>query len=239
MTFECPDIETSTSNYAKRFSGDSGKYLLNIQEKTISNILKYQKVRTVLDIGGGHGQLTQFFIDRGCDVTIIGSSDNCFNRIKNKYSKNDINIVTGNLLNTPFKNESFDLVISIRLISHLHNWDALIKESCRLAKTNVVLDYPPILGYNLLSPVFFRLKKSIEKNTRKYKCFSHNKLQKEFIQHGFSINQKIGQFLLPMSLHRLFKSPAFVKSIEEYTHQSRVFNNLKSPIILRADRIQI
>ena len=49
---------------------------------------------------------------------------------------------TGNLLTLPFIDRAFDVVISYRLLPHVTNWEQLLSEMCRVAKTSVIVDYP-------------------------------------------------------------------------------------------------
>jgi hypothetical protein len=53
---EAPDLETSGDEYATRFSGEVGRYFLDIQEQSVIDLLKRVPGRTVLDVGG-HGQI--------------------------------------------------------------------------------------------------------------------------------------------------------------------------------------
>ena len=51
---EKADIETSSEDYAKRFSGEVGKYFLDVQAKITLDLLKDLPNSSVLDVGGGH-----------------------------------------------------------------------------------------------------------------------------------------------------------------------------------------
>jgi len=68
----------------------------------------------VLEIGAGKASISQILRDRGCHVTAI---DLDYNIAKTNCDKVDSYIV-GNMLNLPFKNDSFNLVISCGLIEH-------------------------------------------------------------------------------------------------------------------------
>ena len=52
---ETPDIETSSADYASRFSGRAGEYFLEVQAQTVSEALAGLTPGTVLDVGGGPG----------------------------------------------------------------------------------------------------------------------------------------------------------------------------------------
>ena len=62
LTKETPDIETASDAYAQRFTGEAGRYLLSEQEAAVRAVLADWRGETVLDVGGGHGQLTPFLL---------------------------------------------------------------------------------------------------------------------------------------------------------------------------------
>jgi len=192
---------------------------------------------TVLDVGGGHGQLTPFLADAGYDVTVAGSSDACFSRLIKRY-ENRVKYVTSDLLNLPFADQSYDLIISVRLISHIQSWERLIREFCRVAKHSIIIDYPSTVGMNALTPLLFNLKKRIEKNTRTYTSFSRSELAREFHKHAFYITKTHAQFFLPMVVHRALGGPRYLQLLEKVFAKVRLTQAFGSPILLRADRKQ-
>ncbi len=55
---ETADIETSSDGYANRFGGKTGAWMLAVQERVTKQLLRdVPASATVLDVGGGHGQL--------------------------------------------------------------------------------------------------------------------------------------------------------------------------------------
>jgi ubiquinone/menaquinone biosynthesis C-methylase UbiE len=233
---ETPDIETSSENYARRFSGPAGEYLLLQQQKALLRVLGKAVFKSVLDVGGGHGQLAPIFIERGCKVTILSSDLVCYKKMEKVAKKSNINLVAGDLINLPFPDNSFDLVISVRLISHISDWKKLIAEFCRVSKKSVILDYPELKSLNCLTPLLFKVKKKIEGNTRTYHSFSKNMLDAEFNYHDYMISRRECQFFLPMFLHRFFNSPQFMQKTEEYCKKIGLTNSFGSPAIIRADK---
>jgi len=234
---ESPDIETSSDDYARRFSGPSGKYLLSMQREAILQVLSKPFGDTILDVGGGHGQLVPIFRELGCDITVFGSSDICPERIRHEPNSHKLRYLAGNLLNLPFADQSFDLVISVRLISHIENWERLIEELCRVARNSVVLDYPTLFSLNAFTPLLFLLKKRFEGNTRTYTSFFKHELAKEFGRHGFAVSACAKQFFLPMFLHRAFKGASVMRAMEGVCRTARLTRALGSPVILRMDRV--
>ena len=233
---ETPDIVTSSADYARRFSSRAGEYFLRVQRESIQKVLHKAFGTTVLDVGGGHGQLVQTLLDRQCQLTVFGSSSVCHVRLKTHVQNESLGYVTGDLLNLPFKDSSYDMVISVRLISHIEDWQQLIKEFTRVAKNVVVLDYPSLLSLNVLTPLLFRLKRKIEGDTRTYRSFFEQEIAREFNRQGFHVADREGQFFVPMFLHRALKAPRYLQSIERVFQRTKVTALFGSPVILRLDK---
>ena len=61
---EQPDVETSSDGYAARFAGPAGRYMLGVQEAAVRSMLAdLPPGASVLDVGGGHGQLLALMLD--------------------------------------------------------------------------------------------------------------------------------------------------------------------------------
>ncbi|MGB3514268.1 MAG: hypothetical protein WBA93_34670 [Microcoleaceae cyanobacterium] len=57
VTTNCPEtaeIETSSDDYASRFAGNIGAWLLKIQEEATLKMLAPHPNAKILDVGGGH-----------------------------------------------------------------------------------------------------------------------------------------------------------------------------------------
>ncbi|MEM9907111.1 MAG: hypothetical protein AAF921_19010, partial [Cyanobacteria bacterium P01_D01_bin.44] len=72
---ETADIETASDSYASRFAGKSGTWLLGVQQAATLKMLADYPQASVLDVGGGHGQLTEALIEQGHQVTVLGSAE--------------------------------------------------------------------------------------------------------------------------------------------------------------------
>lgn len=210
------DIVTSSDEYAKRFAGKTGEWFLTVQSDIVISMLKNLKCKTILEVGGGHGQLTGPLCKAGFETTVLGSSDACSKRIERFLRKNKCNFKTGSAVNIPFPDKSFDTVICIRFLSHAIHWQKMIEELCRVAKHAVILDYPPVKSFNLFAPTLFSMKKKIEGDTRKYRVFTEKELYEEFTKNDFIPENTMKEFFLPMVLHRVMKSrhvSAFFESV--------------------------
>lgn len=201
------DIETSSETYASRFSGVAGAWLLARQTEILLSLLSSIQAKTVLDVGGGHGQIAGPLCPKGYTVTVLGSTEACRARIDDLVAGGQCTFKAGNLLAIPFPDRSFDVVTCFRYISHCDEWELLVKELCRVAKQAVIIDYPPLFSFNLLTPLLFRLKKKIERTTRTYTIFRAKQIEEQFRIHKFSPHSSVGEFFFPMVLHRALKNP--------------------------------
>ncbi len=229
------DIETSSEDYAKRFSGKIGEYFLSVQSEITLKLLKKWQNAKILDVGGGHAQLAIPLIENGFDVTIAGSNESCRERLDKFLSPSTFRFYNCNLLKLPFDNKSFDVVTSIRLLTHENNWKLQISELCRVAKYGVIVDYPDIRSFNILYDLLFGMKKKFEKNTRTYRNFSRKGIIEEFRKNNFGSITIKPELFLPMVVHRAVKNVPLLKSAEKLFSMLGLTKIFGSPVILRAE----
>ena len=237
---ETPDIETSSDNYASRFAGPAGHYMLAVQERGVLSLLEQAPSALggrVLDVGGGHMQLAAPLVERGCEVTVFGSDDLCAARLRAGPLAGQVGFASGDLLALPYPDQAFDAVVSVRLISHMEDWRGLVAELCRVARQAVVIDYPTMASLNALSLVTFPLKRAIEKNTRTYRSFRSSELEGEFARHGFQPAGRFKQFVVPMAAHRLLGRTGIVRGVESGLRAAGVTGLVGNPVLLRLDRV--
>jgi ubiquinone/menaquinone biosynthesis C-methylase UbiE len=228
---DAPDIETASSGYAQRFAGPIGNWLIDVQNKAIGHILKDKAGQSILDVGGGHGQNINIVIKSDMKLTIHGSSPECFNLASVKAAASQFEMLVGPISKLSTGDRSFDNVISLRLLSHLFNWAEVIAELCRVAKNDVIVDFPTKRSFNALEPLLFKFKKNIEKNTRNFLSFRTKDILNEFAKHGFLLDQIYPQFFWPMALHRGLKSKKISQSLEILPRLLGLTRLFGSPII--------
>jgi 2-polyprenyl-3-methyl-5-hydroxy-6-metoxy-1,4-benzoquinol methylase len=235
-TRETPDVFSSTAGYAARFSGPVGEYMLAVQAAMVVKALAPFPGATVLDVGGGHGQLVGPLEAAGYRVTVLGSTAESLRRAQGRAAGGAAAFVAGDLHRLPFADRAFDVVISCRLVSHLERWEAFLTELARVAGRAVLSDYPAVAGFNLLEPVLFKLKKGLEGNTRTYRSFRRRELEDCFARAGFATLRNDPQFCLPMVLHRVLKAPGVSRALEGVCRGLGLTRWLGSPAILTVGR---
>ena len=234
---ETADIETSSDEYANRFSGACGVWMLEVQEqRTLAQLASHPEVRSVLDVGGGHGQLAHPLVRDGYAVTVIGSDASCAHRIQSLIDAGTCRFDVGNMIALPYPDQSFDAVICFRLVTHCEQWPRLIAELCRVAKHTVTIDYPTSTSLNAIAPLFFKAKKNFEKNTRTWTLFTHDQILAELEKNGFRRERRVGQFFFPMVVHRMLKSRTISSAMESVSRALGLNYALGSPVIATFSR---
>jgi SAM-dependent methyltransferase len=229
-----PDIETASVAYSRRFAGPAGAFLLKTQASLAKAMLVPYAGQSVLEVGGGHGQLLETYRSLDMDVTVHGSDLRCFERIQQEGFIGKLAV--GDIGALPFKDKSFDVVVAVRLLAHLSDWRAAIEEMSRLARNAVVVDYPSLYSINALAPTFFGAKRGVEMNTRGYTVFAGREIRQAFAAAGLGQVAQAKQFFLPMVLHRMLggrKAGALAEFLFRRVGLTRICG---SPVLLRAER---
>jgi ubiquinone/menaquinone biosynthesis C-methylase UbiE len=234
---EDADVGTSSDDYARRFSGGVGRWFLETQTRLTLELLRELPVgASILDVGGGHAQITPPLIDAGYEVTVVGSDPICSARLEPWTAGGRCRFEVADLRALPYPDQAFDAVVCFRLLPHSVSWNGLIGELCRVARRSVVLDYPSVRSANILSARLFEMKRGIELNTREFMLFTQSDINMALAARGFIVRKERPQFLLPMVLHRWAHRAALSKLAEAPGRLLGLTRWFGSPVIVRADR---
>lgn len=229
-----PDLVSSTDSYAQRFAGPAGAWLLERQTTAILDMMAPWQGATVLDVGGGHAQVTPPLMEVGHRVTTLVSSAPAAERLL-RITGGAAQLVIGDLDAPPLPDRSHDVVVSVRMMAHVPDWQRFLAGLCRVAGEAVIIDFPIPAGANALSPLLFGAKKKIEKDTRRYRSIPLQEVVQALAAQGFEADAHVGQFVLPMALHRALKSPGLSQLICKAV--SPLSHRYGNPVILRARRV--
>jgi hypothetical protein len=218
-----PDIFTASPEYDRRFSGPVGEYFLEVQKQAV--LLQLKRISSgplsILEIGGGHLQMTKEFIQLGHSVIVHGSSEEALNKLNSSSLADKVEKLVCPIQAINQTAKRTDVVVALRLIPHVIDEGTLLLQMVRLAKKGLIFDFASTQGLNGLSKLAFGIKKKIEKNTRPY--FNHSPLAiKKTLesQHCLEIEFS-GQFVFPMGLHRALKNVPASKLIESIARPVR------------------
>lgn len=230
------DLDPSTDRYAARFSGPAGEWLLSVQTKAVREMIAPWRGGTVLDVGGGHGQVAGPLMDDGHDVTVLASSERAYGQAA-KLNPTP-RLVTGDLMDLPFEDQSFDVVTAVRMMAHVGDWERFLSGLCQVARHAVIIDFPVPGGANALEPLLFGLKKRLEGDTRKFATMKKAAVREVFAAEGFETVQTRGQFVLPMVVHRKLKAPSLSGMMEGGLRMLGLAALAGTPVVASARRIR-
>lgn len=231
------DVETASADYARRFAGPVGTWFLDVQARATLELLASFPGATVLDVGGGHGQVAAALLAAGHPLTVLGSRpEACSAPLRSLVDAGRVTFLTGDLLASGQPDRAFDVVLSYRLLPHVLRWPALVAELCRLARRAVVVDYPTRRSVNAVAEGFFAMKKGVEGNTRPFLVFREDEIADAFAGAGFRETARRPQFFFPMALHRGLGRAGLSRALEGAAGAFGLRAALGSPVILRCER---
>jgi SAM-dependent methyltransferase len=230
------DVETSSEGYAQRFAGPVGRYFLDVQTALTLRLLAPWPDTRVLDVGGGHAQLAPPLAARGYRVTVAGSEEICRERLDRSMPPGSFEFRSCDLLDLPFPDRAFDVVLSFRLLAHTERWRHLLSELCRVADKAVIVDYSDSRSFNALYGPLFEWKRRLEGNTRTFTTFRAGEVAAECARHGFGRPAVERELFVPMVVHRALGKAGFSRAVERASGGLGLTRALGSPVILRIER---
>ena len=135
-------------NFAGEFDSKMNMYDTLKRIDVIFNELLTEDIngKLLLDAGCGTGWFSQRAFERGAIVTSMDLGDNLLNETAKKCNSKR---VIGSVLEIPFENNSFDIIISSEVIEHVPNPLVAIKEMYRVLKPGgtLILTTPNKIWY--------------------------------------------------------------------------------------------
>lgn len=232
-----PDVETASSAYAARFAGPVGAWMLEVQAdrviEMLAEVAPAEPLR-VLEVGGGHGQLTGALVAAGHHVVVHGSRPSC--HAQRRCTGERVQQLVSGLWALPVPDRSFDLVAGIRLLAHVESWRELVAEMGRVAARFVLVDFPVRAPVHRLAPALFVAKRHLEGNTRPYFDYAVPEVRDAFAAAGFTAIAEVRQFSIPMVLHRSVGRPDVSRWLERSAERIGLTRRLGSPMLMLAGR---
>lgn len=147
----------------KRLGTNFGRYKHFSELKSLFKLLP-KKNWKILEIGCGTGRITKELIKKGYKIIPIDNSAAMLNQYKQKAGLPKPQLADATKL--PFKNNSFPLVFSLRVIWHLSrkDIDKMFSETARVSSNLVILDisnrkrWPKIYRHRYSNDYFFTWK---------------------------------------------------------------------------------
>ena len=124
------------------FNEEGYKRIINEFLKYINSSREANKKLKICDMGCGTASFTSKFLNYGFELYGIDISPVCINYAKKKYPT--ISFATGDIENTNYEDESFDVIFLSGVLHHFPDFSKVLKECYRiLKKGGILLAYDP------------------------------------------------------------------------------------------------
>lgn len=99
-------------------------------------LMEGEDYRTCLEVGCGRGSISSYFSEYGFTCALLDSSAHALTTAKDIFKNNGHSghFIQGNALSLPFKENSFDVLVSIGLFEHFQDVELPIQEQFRVLK---------------------------------------------------------------------------------------------------------
>lgn len=138
-----PAVNVDTSNYRKHMSDNPvQRMLIDRFHEKIEGIITDLRPQTLLDAGAGEGFVDEILLRAMPELQITGF-DVLEDSVKLATMRNPrATFSTGDIYNIEHDDNSFDVVIALEVMEHLHEPDKALAELARVASEYVVLSVP-------------------------------------------------------------------------------------------------
>ncbi len=221
-----------------RFGGQVGQLVALAQEHVLADFLGDLHGATALDVGSGTGRAAFALARLGARVTALDRSQEMLRVAKAhaEASGLEVEFVPGDANSLMFPDQSFDVVISLRMLMHTPDWRHCLGEMCRVARQRVVFDYPPLVSAPALQVLYRRLAQMAGRQVETYHVISTLAARSELRENGFQVVRLHRQFVLPIALHKLIGSRRFTELSESLLSAIGLPRLLGSPVTMMAER---
>ena len=237
---EDADVETSSEATRGASPGAVGDFFLEVQARATLELLARLAAGAVLDVGGGHGQLTGPLVEAGYAVDGARQRPTPAASARVRVDgAGRARFQAGDLLALPFPDRSFDVVLAFRLLPHVARWARAGGRAVpRGAPRGRVVDYPTRRSVNAGVGVCSSASSRASKATRgRSRCSATPRSRPRSRPHGFHATGRRPQFFFPMALHRaLGVAPRRATASKAAASGAGPDAALGSPVILRLER---
>ena len=206
--------------FAEEFDSKMNMYDTNKRLHVFFNELLTEDImhKKLLDAGCGTGWFSKWACDRGADVTSMDLGEGLLTQVAAKCASKR---VVGSILDIPFNDESFDIIVSSEVIEHTPNPDKAIAELYRVLKSGgiMLLSVPNKIWY-------FSLWIAQKLKLRRYDSYENwqdwSSLKNKLRSTGFEIDVMQGIHMFPF----VFR---FLNPVLDFFHK---FNKPLGPFML-------
>ena len=132
-----------------RFKRSHGKFSDFIQQSAVKELIGTCKGKHILEIGSGTGRFTKELSKQGAYVVCVDLSRLMHERSRLDLHDDSVQYLVMSGLDLGFANETFDVCLTINMMSHIQDELAILDEIKRVMKTSgvVVANFPNMAGF--------------------------------------------------------------------------------------------
>jgi SAM-dependent methyltransferase len=233
------DPRTADGFDAARFGGPIGALVAEAQERFLLSTLQPRKGLTVVDVGSGTGRAACFLAGFGAGVTAMDASAEMMAVAARRAAEAglDVRFARGDAHALAFPDRSFDAAVCLRVIMHTPGWRTVVGELCRVARRQVIVDYPALGSAAVFQSAARRAAGAAGRRVEAYRVFRDRTIRDAFASHGFRVIGLDRQFVLPIAFHKTIGSAGFTTRVERLLESIGLLRLCGSPVTVVAERI--
>jgi ubiquinone/menaquinone biosynthesis C-methylase UbiE len=135
--------------YERWFTTPTGKIVRETEGKLIHELLDLKPGEEILDAGCGTGIFTLDFLNEGAEVVGLDISVPMLSYAGKKIKGYPFSMVRGDMLNLPFKDNSFDKAVSVTALEFIEDAECAVNELLRVTRPG---GFVVVATLNSLSP---------------------------------------------------------------------------------------
>ena len=205
MSDDCPKKEVWKNYWESIVDTDSIYPSSTSVLKTILKVINPVGLK-ILEVGAGTGRDSVNLAKLGAEVTVLDFSESSLRIIgslKDRYCLDNLKIVNGDALSTPFDDKTFDLVFRQGLLEHFREPKKLLKEQYRIIRPGgyCLCDVPQTFHiYTVMKKILIALNGWFAGWETQYTIHS---LKRLIESEGFAIVYVYGDWMRPCLLYRI------------------------------------
>jgi ubiquinone/menaquinone biosynthesis C-methylase UbiE len=134
----------SGTDYKNFWSAEDRRYE-DLTERLVLRQLLPQKAKNILELGAGFGRLLDEYVGRTKQVVLLDYAANLLLQAKAGATSHnlEVSLINGNIYELPFKNNSFETVVLVRVSHHLEDPPSVFLEIFRVLEPggNFIFEY--------------------------------------------------------------------------------------------------
>jgi SAM-dependent methyltransferase len=231
--------ETAKNFERERFGGPIGSYLRWRQEAQLTHWLDGLGGKSLLDVGAGTGRIAVPMARLGARVTAADASQAMLAEARRKAEEAGVRLEFDicDAMELPYPDQSFDVVVCLRVIMHVLDWRRALTEVCRCARETVVLDFPPRWALSGLQAPIRAGASLFSSSVQRFRLFNLRRVRCELLRLGFAVEKVDKLWVLPIALHKLIGWRAFTLGCEQLLSWLGLRALLGAPVTILARRI--